>query len=166
MNTKKIALAAMILAVALIIGVIENLIPPIVPFLPYVRIGLSNVVIIVAIILLNYKYALAVSAIKSILVPLFIGNPVMILYSLSASVLSTVISSLLIYSKKISMPSVSMLSAIVHNLVQLCVAALMTNALVFGYAPYFVIAGSVSGFVTGIAAFVVIKYLPEKLFIL
>lgn len=165
MSAKKISVAAMVLAMALIIGVIENFIPPIVPFLPYVRIGLSNVVIIFAIIILNYKYALAVSVIKSVLVPLFVGNPVMILYSLPASFLSAAISCLLIYSKKISIPSVSMLSAIVHNLIQLCVAALMTNALVFGYAPYFLIAGSVSGFVTGVAAFVLIKYLPKKILI-
>lgn len=166
MSAKKISVASMVLAVALIIGVIENFIPPIVPFLPYVRIGLSNVVIIFAIIILNYKYALAISVIKSTLVPLFVGNPVMILYSLPASVISTAISCFLLYSKKISIPSVSMLSAIIHNLIQLCIAALMTNALVFGYAPYFVIAGSVSGFVTGVAAFVLIKYLPKKILIL
>jgi heptaprenyl diphosphate synthase len=166
MRAKKIAVAAVTLALALIIGVIENFIPPIVPFLPYVRIGLSNVVILTAIILLNYKYALAASVLKSVLVPLFVGNPVMILYSLPASLISTLIGVLMLATRKLSIPAVSILSATVHNLIQLCVAALMTSALVFGYAPYFVIAGSVSGLITGVAAYILIRYLPKDFFIL
>ncbi|MDD4316804.1 MAG: Gx transporter family protein, partial [Clostridia bacterium] len=156
MPSKKISVAALLLSVALIIGVIESLVPPIIPFLPYVRIGLSNAVIIVVIILLNYKYAIMVSVIKSVLVPLFVGNPVMILYSLPASLFAAALGSILLYSKKISIPSSSILSAIVHNLVQLCVAALMTNSLVFGYAPYFVIIGGVSGLLTGVIAYIII----------
>ncbi|HHT83611.1 MAG: Gx transporter family protein [Christensenellales bacterium] len=163
MRAKKLTLAALLLAVSMIVGIIENLIPPVIPMLPYIKIGLSNMVIIVTIVLLDYKYALAVIALKSIFVPIFVGNPVMILYSLPSSIASTALSSLLIYSKKLGIPSVSMLSAITHNILQLCVAAIMTNYLVFGYLPYFIIIGSVSGFLTGVISYITIKYLPKNL---
>ena len=90
----------------------------------------------------------------------------MILYSLPASLISTLIGVLMLATRKLSIPAVSILSATVHNLIQLCVAALMTSALVFGYAPYFVIAGSVSGLITGVAAYILIRYLPKDFFIL
>lgn len=163
-NTKKLALSALFLAVALIIGVIENLIPPIFPFLPYIKIGFSNIVIITAIIALSYRYALIISILKSVFVPLLVGNPIMIFYSLPAGLASAVLCSVLLATKKVGIPTVAILSAILHNVVQLAVAAIMTNALVFGYLPYFVVIGTLSGLATGTISFFVIKALPEKIF--
>lgn len=162
MQTKRIATASLLLAVALIIGIIENLIPPVLPMFPYIKIGLSNMVIIVAILLLDYKYAFTIIGIKSILVPIFLGNPIMIFYSLPSSIIAVAITSISLYSKKISIPATSILSAIVHNFIQVCVAAIMTNALVFGYMPYFIIIGSIAGLITGVFTFILLKYIPEK----
>lgn len=162
MAVKKITIASLLLALSMIIGIIENLIPPVVPMLPYIKIGFSNIVIILAIVILNYKYSLLIASIKSVLVPLFVGNPIMILYSLPSALLATVLSTIVILSKKISIPVTSMLSAILHNIIQLSVAALMTNYLVFGYLPYFIIIGCISGLITGVISFVLIKYLPKK----
>ncbi|HHU43684.1 MAG: Gx transporter family protein [Bacillota bacterium] len=164
MKSKNLAIASMLLAASMIIGVVENLIPPIIPFLPYVKLGLSNVVIIIAILLLNYKYAFAIIALKSILVPLLVANPVMILYSLPSSLLSVALTTALLYTRRLSIPVISVLSAILHNIIQLCVAAIMTNSLVFGFLPYFIIIGSVSGLITGIISFVTIKYIPPAFY--
>ncbi len=163
MSTRKIAYSAVLLAVSMIIGVIENLVPPLIPILPYVKIGFSNVVIIVAIILLDYRYALGIISIKSVLVPIFIGNPIMILYSLPSVVISTIVSALLVYTKKFGIPTISMVSAVVFNFVQLTVAVIMTNYLVFGYLPYFIIIGSVAGLITGMIAYLTVKYIPKKM---
>lgn len=162
MQTKRIAIAALLLAVALIIGIIENLIPPIIPMLPYIKIGLSNMVIIVAILLLDAKYAFTIIGIKSVLVPLFIGNPIMIFYSLPSALIAVAITALCLNTKKISIPATSILSAIIHNFIQVSVAAIMTNFLVFGYLPYFIVIGAIAGLVTGIFSFVIIKYIPQK----
>lgn len=162
MQVKTLSKIALLLALALIIGTIENLMPPILPVLPYVKIGFSNIIIIIAILILNWKYSLLIFAIKSILIPIFLGNPIMILYSLPSSIIAVLISSILLKTKKISIPSTSTISAIIFNIVQLFVASLMTNNLVWGYSPYFVIIGSISGFGTGILTYLMIKYLPEK----
>lgn len=163
MSTRKIAFSALLLAVSMIIGVIENLTPPIVPALPYIKIGFSNIVIIIAIVLLDYRYALTIISLKSVFVPLFIGNPIMILYSLPAVIISTLISTLLIKLKKFSITIISVVSAVVFNFVQLVAAAFMTNYLVFGFLPYFILIGSLAGFVTGVIAFLAVKYLPKKI---
>ncbi|MBQ9276367.1 MAG: Gx transporter family protein, partial [Clostridia bacterium] len=45
-TAKRIALSGIFLALALIVGVLENLLPPIVPALPYAKLGLGNVVLL------------------------------------------------------------------------------------------------------------------------
>ena len=39
-RSKKLALTGILLSLALIIGVVENYIPPIIPYLPFIKIGL------------------------------------------------------------------------------------------------------------------------------
>ena len=163
-NTKKIALTGLLLALALIIGAIEHSIPPIFPTLPFVRIGFSNVVIVFTLVTLGFAPALIITALKSILVPLFIGNPIMIIYSLSAAVVSLLIIFLLLYTKIVGIPTVSIVGAVVHNLTQLAVALIMTETLsVIGLAPQLALTGFLAGLAPGVITYVLIKYLPKKL---
>lgn len=161
---KNIAYTAVTLAAALIIGVIESLLPPVIPVLPFLRLGLSNIVLIFALVVLGAAPAYIIATLKSVLVPLFVGNPVMIAYSLPASIISLTVTALLAYTRKTGLPVISALSSLTHNMVQLCVAALMTGtAIVFGYAPYLVFAGTLTGIAVGFAAYLVIKFFPKRL---
>ena len=45
-GAKRVALSGVMLALALIVSLIENMIPPIVPMLPYAKLGLTNVVLL------------------------------------------------------------------------------------------------------------------------
>ena len=45
-NAKKVAIAGLFLALALIVSLIESYLPPIIPVLPYAKIGLGNVVLL------------------------------------------------------------------------------------------------------------------------
>lgn len=162
--SRKIAFTAITLAIALIIGVIESLMPPIIPIVPFVRLGLSNIVLIFALVALGASPAFIIAILKSVLVPLFVGNPIMIAYSLPSAVASLAATALLAHTKKIGLPTVSVVAALIHNIMQLCVAAVMTGTtLVFGYAPYLIFVGSITGLVVGIAAWLTIKYFPTKL---
>ncbi len=163
-SSRKLAYTAVLLAVALTAGSIEALLPPVIPALPFVRIGFSNVVTIFCYLVLGFPSALAVSALKSVLVPIFVGNPVMALYSLTASVGSFVVSALLLRLKRMGLPVISILGAITHNMLQLCVAALMTgSAIVFGYAPWLVITGAGAGLATGVTLYLLVRFLPARL---
>lgn len=164
-RSKKLALTGILLSLALIIGVVENYIPPIIPYLPFIKIGLSNVVLLFACITIGFFPTITISLFKSILVPIFVGNPMMIAYSLSASLVSTTFSYLLLRTKKIGLPTIGIIGAITHNIIQLCIACLiMSDILVFGFLPYLVLTGGIAGVLTGLITYLLIKYMPEKIF--
>ena len=166
-NSKKVALTGILLALAIIIGTIENHIPPIIPSLPFVKIGFSNVVLIFSSLTLGLIPTIIIASIKSIIVPIFMGNPMMIAYSLSASLIAVSLSYLLLYTKKFGIPTIAIVGAIAHNLVQLCVASLiMSNIFVFGFIPYLTATGFIAGLVTGIISYLLIRYMPPKVMFL
>ena len=51
--SRRLALSGLFLALALIVSLIENLIPPIVPALPYAKLGLGNVVLLACFLLVG-----------------------------------------------------------------------------------------------------------------
>jgi len=164
LNSKRLALTGILLSFSLIIGTIENYLPPILPGLPFVKIGFSNVVITFALLTCGLVPTLIIGVFKSVLVPLFVGNPMMIAFSLTATVICILISYLLIKTKKIGIITIGISSAILHNLIQLCIASLiMTDSTVFGFLPYLAITGFLAGLVTGLINYLLIKFLPKEL---
>ena len=164
LNSKKLALTGILLSLSLIIGTIENYLPPIIPGLPFVKIGFSNVVITFSLLTCGLMPTLIIGITKSILVPLFVGNPMMIAFSLSATLVCILVSYALLKTKKVAIITVGIISAITHNLIQLCVASLiMTDSSVFGFLPYLIITGFLAGLVTGLITYLVVKYLPKEL---
>lgn len=159
-NTKKIAATALSLSLAMMIGVIENLVPPVFPPLPFLKIGLSNLVLLVCIIYISYSSAFIVSILKSIIVPLIVGNPFMIAYSLPSSLLSCITMTLLLNYRLVGIPIASIISAITHNLIQLFVASIVINSkLIFSLFPYLFFISVFSGSLIGtICTFIVKKY--------
>ncbi len=162
-SAKKIAVTALLCALSMMLGVVESLLPPVIPALPFVRIGLGNAVIGLAVIILGAPYAITISVIKSVAVPLIVGNPIMAIYSLAGGVSSAVLTAILIDIRKISLPVTGILSATLHNLMQLTVAALMTStAEVFSLSVPLFLFGAIAGFGTGTVQYLLIKALPEK----
>ena len=72
-SSKRLALCAVLAAVALTIFVAESQIPPVVP-MPGVKLGLANIVTLVAMVLLGRRDALAVLAVRLILGAAFTGG--------------------------------------------------------------------------------------------
>ncbi len=166
-NGKSIAHVGILFALTLIIGTIENLIPPIIPSLPFVKIGFSNIVITFALITCGLNPAFIIAVGKSILVPLFIGNPMMIAYSLVPTIIALIVSFGLIKIKQVSLTTIGAISAFIHNMLQLCCASIIMGAtFVFVFAPYLALAGFIAGLITGLICLLLIKYLPMSLIIL
>ena len=157
---KKWAYLGVFTALSLICFLIENLLPPL--FIPGARIGVGNVFVMLALALYSLPEAFMLLAAKCVLSAIF-GGVTAIIYSAAAGAISLVLSYALIrfFSDKISLTAIAVLSAVVHNLVQLAVFSLATGAKeVFIYAPYLALAGAAAGVVTGLAAFFIIKYYP------
>jgi len=151
-------------AAALILFVVESQIPPVVA-LPGIKLGLANIVTLIAVYYLGRKEAGAVLLVRVLLGGIFTGQALALLYSATGAVLCWAAMSLLsVFVPVIQMWAVSIVGAIVHNLGQLTAAMLvMRTASVLWYAPALMIAAILSGAFTGIAAQFTFKALSRNI---
>lgn len=140
------------LALALICSYVESLIP--ISFgIPGVKLGLTNIVVILMLYCIGAKEALAVSACRIVLAGFLFGNLFSILYSLAGGLLSFLIMWAVKRTGKLGILPVSVCGGIFHNIGQLAVAALVVeNYNVFYYLPVLLLAGAATGLVIGIVA--------------
>lgn len=158
-------LMAVFLAYALIMGVIETLIP--LDFIaPGVRLGLANVVVLTAIYLFSWRDVLGIILLKSFIPSMLFGTVFTFLYSLSGSLLSFAVMYALIrlLRGRLSPVGVSVCGAIAHNVGQLLVAScLVSSAAVFAYLPVLLVSGVITGILVGTAVGVTLKYIETHL---
>lgn len=156
-TTKRIAYIGVFAALSAITFIIENLLPPL--FIPGAKLGLSNVFIMLCLALYSLPEAALLLAAKCLISALFSGA-ISLVYSAAAGAVSLIITYIFIrfLSKRVSLLATASASAIVHNLVQLGVFALVTGAKeVFFYAPHLAIIGLLSGIATGLIAYLLLK---------
>lgn len=161
-NTKRIAAAGVLLALALILSLIESYIPPLIPAAPYAKIGFANVVLISVLLLLGYKYCFVILIIKCVFTGIFSGNMFSVVYSLPAGIIAYTISAVLFYIPRLSVVAVSTISSIIHNLVQVLIASVIISCAVWLTAPYLLLIGAIAGVGVGLISFLLIKSLPSK----
>lgn len=165
MKSLRLAMLAIFSAMALILALFEYLLPPIVPVLPFAKVGISHIIILAVLIIMRWNDALIVFTIRSVFLAIFTGNPSMLLYSIPAGLISLVIMMTLLKTRKFSIPAISMASGSIHNLVQIIVAAAITGSFaVFAYLPYLMVFGAIAGLVTGMVCYLLIKKLPVGLY--
>lgn len=164
MSVKRVATLGIFTALALILSLFEYLLPPIIPVLPFARVGISQIIILFILILFGARDALIVLITRSVFVSIFQGNPSMLLYSLPAGIICLIIMYIMLKIDKFGIPAISMLSGAVHNLIQIIIAALITKSIaVFIYLPYLMTFGAIAGMVIGIIVYLLIKKIPINL---
>jgi len=155
-NTRKITLMAILTAVALIIFIIEALIPIPVP-VPGVKLGLANAVTLFALFSnkkLTTLNVLAILLCRILLGAIYIGRPIAILYSLAGGLLA--FAAQVVMKKFVSEKQIwvcGAVGAVFHNIGQISAAVLITGtpAIVI-YLPVLMVAGIFTGVLTGIIA--------------
>lgn len=134
-------------ALALFLSVIEYVIPKPVPF---IKLGLANIPIIISLVILTPRSTLLLILIKSIGSSLITGTIFswVFLYSLSGSITSGIVMLIFYYlfKKWISMIGVSLIGALSSNLVQIYLATLLLGS----GARYMGLPILITGFITGI----------------
>lgn len=157
-KTKRLAFMALLTAMALTIFVLEAQIPAPVP-VPGVKLGLSNVITLTAMLLLGRKEAGVVLILRIIMGAMFTGSPAALIYSISGGLLAYITMCILIglFPEKLVWV-VSAVAAVTHNAGQLIAAALVvkTPGLLY-YAPILAASGIVTGIFTGIAAIYLVR---------
>ena len=149
-KTKLLVLTAMLFAIALVLSVVENSLPPIPFVVPGVKLGLSNIVVMFALFFLDKKQAFAIAILKAGFVFMTRGMIAGVL-SFSGGILSLVIMIVLmvLFRDKISYLVLSIFGAIFHNVGQLAaISILYTNINLLVYLPVLLIAGVIAGIAT------------------
>ena len=149
---RQITTMGMLVALAMVLGFVETLIP-INLGIPGMKLGLANIVVVIALFLFDIKTAVVVSILRIILIAMTFGNMSMMFYSIAGASLSLLSMIAISKIKSFSLISVSIVGGIMHNVGQIICAAFVvrTNG-VFTYLPVLMIAGLVSGALIGIVA--------------
>lgn len=152
MKVKTLTKMALLTAAALILGYIDSLIP-LVPSVPGIKLGLSNLVLLYAVFYMRLHETAILMLLKVGLSSLLFGNAVGALYALAGGVLSVGVMLLLHRIPGVSPIPVSTAGGIAHILGQsLTGIALISLRPVLFYAPWLLIAGTATGLLLGTAA--------------
>ena len=155
-KAKVVAEYGMLIALACVLGYIEALIP--LPLPVGVKLGLANLMTLVALYTVGGRGAAMVSLVRIILVGFTFGNMGSMLYSLAGGVFSLLIMILAKKSGWFSQIGVSVLGGVFHNIGQLTVAALVTETGgVFVYLPFLLVGGVVAGVLIGILGGIMVE---------
>ena len=149
---------AVLTAIALTIFMIENQLPSPVP-IPGIKLGLSNIITLAAMLLLGRKEAGAILAARIIMCAIFAGSPSTFIYSAAGGILAYIVMCVTIgLFKENQLWIVSALAAIAHNAGQLGACALIVKTPgIFAYAPILAASGVITGVFTGFAAIYLIR---------
>lgn len=153
-RTKKVALCAVLIALALALSYLERFIPlQLVIPLPGIKLGLANIVTLIALYLLGTKCAFAVLVPRCVLGAAFGGGLMGLLFSLTGGILAMGVMALCRKTKVFSVYGVSVLGAAAHNIGQICVAmGVLGSVYVAAYLPYLLLVAIVTGLATGTAS--------------
>lgn len=157
----RVAYFGVFTALALIFSYVESLIP--INFgIPGIKLGLANLIIIIALYKMSVKEAYILSVVRVVLAGFIFGNLFSIIYSLAGGLLSLTVMMLLKKSDKFSLLGISMMGGVFHNVGQLVVAILVLESLnIVYYLPVLLISGLITGFVIGIVAGEMLKRLQN-----
>ena len=159
-DPRRLARLALLTAVALTIFLVEAQLP-VLP-IPGAKLGLANLVVIVALYTMGVRAAFTLSLVRIVLAGFTFGSPASMIYSLAGGMLSLAVMAVARKAQVFSATGVSVLGGVSHNVGQIFVAILvMENTSLAYYLPVLVLSGTAAGVLVGILAAVLVKRLKK-----
>lgn len=158
---KKICYVAMFVCIGILAGYLESFI--VLPVsVPGIKIGLSNIVTIIALYLLGPLYAFFICVCRVLLSSILFGSGISSLYSITGALISFIGMFLLFRCDKISVYGVSIAGGALHNASQLAVALIIVKVpYLYYYFPILIISGILAGFLIGFLSKMIIDRLKK-----
>lgn len=151
-STRKMVYLSMLIAMGTALHVVEGMFPIPLP-VPGVKLGLANMVTLLALYLYGFRDGLTVALLRVFLASLVGGTFLSpgFLLAITGAVGSTAVMALLLkHTRCFSMIGTSMAGALGHNLGQLFAASLLLqSSAVIYYLPILLFSGTATGFFTG-----------------
>lgn len=160
MKTNRITFSALLIAVMLVLGYIESMIP--MPAVPGMKIGLSNSVLMLALYWLGIGDAFVLMGMKVLLSGLLFGGPSAMMYAFAGGLASMLVMTALVYLfPRFSSVGVGVAGAVFHNVGQVALAMLIlqTSGLMY-YLALLLLAAVATGTATGVLAGLLMKRIP------
>lgn len=157
----RVAYFGVFTALALIFSYVETLIP--IHFgVPGMKLGLANLIIVIALYKMRVREAFLLSVLRVLLSGFLFGNYFSIIYSLSGALLSLSAMTLLKRASGFSVTGVSIAGGVFHNIGQLIAAMVVVETFSAAYyMPALLVAGAATGFLIGAAADGMLKRLKN-----
>ena len=165
-TARRVATLAVLTAMGLIMFMVESLFPPL--FLPGAKMGLSNIFSLLTLFVLGPTEAIILVVIRTTLGSIFTGNISTIMYSMTAGLVSVVVSVILVefVYPRVSIVAISVVAAVMHNLTQNIVFCLVSNTPeMFAYMPWLALLGVVAGIIVGFAVWFILRAVPTRVFV-
>lgn len=147
-RTRRVVLDAVLIALAMMLSYLEMMLPPElwIP-LPGFRLGLANLLVTVAFVLISPADAAVVSSIRILLMGVLFGTVTSLYFSAMGGIFAYLMLCLLSrIGRRCSFLGVSVLCAAAHNCGQLLAAVtLFGTGLIVSYLPFLLIAATVCG---------------------
>ena len=167
-KAKKVVLFSFFLSVAVVINIVEFFLPR--P-LPYVKLGLSNLLVILTLVYFNGGSAFFLAVMKSILASLILGYFMSITFYLSLG--GTIASSLVMWfwyriSKgRVSLYFISIWGAVIHGIVQIWIifTFFLKNSIIFVNLAPLLISSIVTGVFNGWMSNLLINRMKKGVFL-
>ena len=158
---KKTVVIAIFAAVAVVLSIVESLIP-LNMSVPGAKLGLANIMVLTCLYFMRGRDALALIVLKTILTAMIFGTFSSFLFSLFGALFSFVVmyGLLKISGKRLSLIGISIAGGVAHNIGQLTAASLIfSTSSIFYYLPMLLLTGIATGIVIGFA----VRYLVPSL---
>lgn len=150
-KTIALVLRAMLLALAFILSFIDHSLPSIFPAFPQFSLGLSNIVVLFALIFLTWKDALFLTIAKSFMV-IFVRGAISFYLSISGGLLALLIEIIIwkITKKESSLIFLSAFGGLSHNIGQVLAYSVYAQVKIWILLPPLSILGIISGILTAL----------------
>lgn len=163
---RKIIFLAILTVLALIISLFESIIP--LPILvPGMKLGLSNIVILVTLVCFGFKETIVVAVFKSVLQVLATGIVSSFFYSFIGIVFSVISMGIALKLNKnhfLSLIGISEIGALMFNIGQILVASvILNNFKIFSLLPFLTFTGIFTGYFVGISSIFISDKLKKVL---
>ena len=158
-DSRQMLIAALLTAMAIALSIFETAFSPVL-FLPGIKVGLANIVIIIGLYIFPLRVTFLVLMLRIVLSGLLMGTlfSAAFLIGGTGALLSFAAMLLAKRIEGISAMGVSMLGAAAHNAGQIVTASLLiNNYALFYYLPFAIMLSVPIGFVTGFIAEIGIK---------
>ncbi|NLL44573.1 MAG: Gx transporter family protein [Mollicutes bacterium] len=166
MELKKFTRLTMLLSLSVVLNIFESFIPLFNGFIPGLKLGLANSIVLMVLYLFSFKDAIYISILRVFMVGILrIGLfSVTFCFSLGGAILSVISMALAKKYTKLSIIGVSIVGSIMHSIGQILVAIIILKTYnIIYYLPWLLIFSIPTGIFIGVISKELVKYFEKRL---